>query len=197
VRELLQSGHPQHVGEGTPLLDRAYTWSNLRANPVLAHLDRVLYNHEFNLAASSTILTSLARPTSDHTPLLIAFDTTIPKRQAFRFENACLYDPSFLPLLRPVWNANPTAGGGDMGVLATKLKDSRRVAKVWAKNKRTSFLVNNCNFVIKLLDLLEEWCFLSAGENDLRCLCHEKLAQLLRMRAAYWKQCSSKKQMKT
>jgi hypothetical protein len=36
--------------------------------------------------------------------------------------------------------------------------------------------------------MVEEHRFLSGGESELRMLCKEKLAQLLKARAAYWKQ---------
>ena len=75
-----------------------------------------------------------------------------------------------------------------MGVLAARLKDTRRVAKKWSKHKHTPLLINNCKFIIRLLDLLEEHRRLCSGEATLRSLCREKLLQLLKARAAYWKQ---------
>lgn len=172
-----------------PLLDRSFTWSNQREYPVLARLDRAFLNSELDAIAPNTTLTSLSHATSDHTPLLITIDTSIPTTRCFRFENAWLHDPSFLPMLRSVWHAGSAlAGGGAVGELAARLKDTRRAAKVWSKNKHTPFLINNCKFIIKLLDLLEEYRFLHAGEAMLRALCKEKLSLLLRARASYWKQ---------
>ncbi|KAG2577768.1 hypothetical protein PVAP13_6NG174203, partial [Panicum virgatum] len=49
-----------------PLLDRLYTWSNKRAEPVLARLDRVFVNPAQCSSFPNTTLTSLVRPTSDH-----------------------------------------------------------------------------------------------------------------------------------
>lgn len=57
------------------LSDRLYTWSNLQAHPILAKLDRVFTNNDLNYAFPFTYLSSLPKPTSDHTPLLLALST--------------------------------------------------------------------------------------------------------------------------
>jgi hypothetical protein len=119
--------------------------------------------------------------TSDHTSLLITIDTSIPATHCFRFKNVWLHDPSFLPMLRPVWQVEIVfASGGAIGELTAWLKDSRRTTKVWSKNKHTPFLINICKFIIKLLDMLEEHRFLHTGEAKLCALCKDKLSQLLR-----------------
>lgn len=88
------------------LLDRLFTWSNKRDNPVLARLDRVFFNGDLEVAIPNTTLTSLPHATSDHTPLLVTMDTSIPKTRCFRLENAWLHDSSFLPALTdPVGDA--------------------------------------------------------------------------------------------
>lgn len=112
-----------------PLLDRLFTWSNKRDSPVLARLDRVFFNGDFEVAIPNTTLTSLSHATSDHTPLLITMDTSIPKTHCFRFENGWLHDSSFLPAIRPVWHALTDYAGDVAGALATRLKDTRRAAK--------------------------------------------------------------------
>jgi hypothetical protein len=172
-----------------PLLDRSYTWSNQRVCPVLARLDRAFFNVALDAVAPNTTLTSLPNATSDHAPLLVTLDSATPKTACFRFKNVWLHDPTFLPLIRPVWEAaTDRAGGEPAGELAVRLKDCCRAAKVWSKNRNTPLLINNCTFIVLLLDLLEDHRFLNAGELELRRLCKDKLAQLLRARAAYWKQ---------
>ena len=57
------------------LSDRLYTWSNKQLNPILARLDRVFTNNALNLAFLMTNLSSLPRPTSDHTPILLSLST--------------------------------------------------------------------------------------------------------------------------
>jgi hypothetical protein len=121
------------------------------------------------------------------TPLL-TIDTSSPKTRCFCFENAWLHDPSFLPMLQLVWHARSVvAGGSAVGELAAWLKDCHRATKVWSKNKHTPLLINNCKCILKLLDLLKVFRHLNAGEAVLRTICREKLAQLLKAQAAYWK----------
>ena len=107
-----------------PLLDRLYTWSNKRPSPVLARLDRVFVNHAQCTASPNTTLTSLVRPTSDHTPLLISISSTVPKTNLFRFENAWLLNQSFLPSVLPAWSDAPPHADA-AGKLAGCLKMTR------------------------------------------------------------------------
>ncbi|CAN6171049.1 unnamed protein product [Urochloa humidicola] len=71
-----------------PLLDRLYTWSNKRAVPTLARLDRVLINSSFSSLLPDTTLTSRPHATSDHVPLVVTIHTTTPRPLLFRFENS-------------------------------------------------------------------------------------------------------------
>jgi len=83
------------------LSDRLFTWSNKQPNPILARLDRAFSNNDLNLAFPLTNLSSLPRPTSDHTPLLLTLSTSLPQTGFFRFENFCINSHSF-PLSCPL-----------------------------------------------------------------------------------------------
>ncbi|CAN6300756.1 unnamed protein product [Urochloa humidicola] len=170
-----------------PLLDRLFTWSNQRSNPTLAQLDRVFFNVEMSLSFPNSSLTSLPKPTSDHTPLQLRFSTEIPKPNLFRFENAWLKHQDYLPTVLPAWQS---AGNGNAtAIVVGSLKAVRCASKVWSRRKRAPpSLHYNCKFVIYLLDVLEEGRVLSAGEQCLRQCCQDRLALFLRERAAYWKQ---------
>jgi endonuclease/exonuclease/phosphatase family metal-dependent hydrolase len=71
-----------------PLLDRKFTWSNLRANPTLERIDRVFFNLDMNELFPNSSISSQVRQISDHTPLLLQLSSTIPKASTFRFENS-------------------------------------------------------------------------------------------------------------
>ena len=162
-----------------PLLDRLFTWSNHRAKPTLARLDRVFFNNSMSLAFPNSSLCSLPKPTSDHTPLLLNISTTIPKSNVFRFENAWLKHRDFLPTVLPAWSDGLSQDAA--GSLARSLKAVRCAAKVWARGKRAPpALIQNCKFVIYLFDVLEEERSLSAGERTLRLQCQDRLALTLR-----------------
>jgi endonuclease/exonuclease/phosphatase family metal-dependent hydrolase len=80
-----------------PVLDRLFTWSNKRASPILARLDRYLFNQDWNLVMPNSSLSSLPRSTSDHVPLLVTASSAIPCPATFRFENCWLLDPPLPP----------------------------------------------------------------------------------------------------
>jgi exonuclease III len=80
------------------LRDRLYTWSNKRAVPTLARLDRAFICTGFGDLYPATFLASGPRPTSDHTPVVATIQTNIPKPSVFRLERSWLLDPSFLPV---------------------------------------------------------------------------------------------------
>jgi endonuclease/exonuclease/phosphatase (EEP) superfamily protein YafD len=171
-----------------PLLDRFYTWSNKRDNPTLSNLDRVFANNAQCSAFPDTALTSLPRPTSDHTPLLLTLCTNIPKTTIFRFENAWLHNSSFLPMVLPAWsNAYPQVDTA--GHLAACLKVTRTAAKVWnRRNRAPPALIQNCKFIILMFDTFEEYRCLSSAELQARALCRDRLSMAIKARAAYWKQ---------
>jgi hypothetical protein len=169
-----------------PLLDRLFTWSNHQSTPTLARLDRVLLNTPMAAAFPNSSLTSLPKPTSDHTPILLSLSTSIPKPNVFRFENGWLKHRDFLPTILPAWQA---ANGRDAAAaLVGSLKAVRGASKAWARSKRAPPSLHlNCKFVIYLFDVLEGVRVLSAGETVLRQACKDRLAISLRERAAYWK----------
>lgn len=79
-----------------PLLDRLYTWTNKRDPPTIVRLDRTFFNLDWDNSLPNSSLTSLPRPTSDHTPLLVQASTTIACPNQVWFENTWLLNPSFL-----------------------------------------------------------------------------------------------------
>ncbi|TVU18767.1 hypothetical protein EJB05_34880, partial [Eragrostis curvula] len=76
----------------------------------------------------NTSLTSAIRAKSDHTPIILALSTNIPKPGTFRFENAWLHHHDFLPTVIPAWHAVPWDGDA-AGVLAASFKAVRCAAK--------------------------------------------------------------------
>jgi hypothetical protein len=138
------------------LQDCLFTWSNMRSAPTLARLDRAFVNNDHTSSFPSTSLTTLPRLASDHKPLLVSMSTSIPKSRIFRFENAWLHHPLFLPEVLPAWHQE-TPCPDAAGRLAGKLKRVRAAAKRWARQHRIPpSLIPNCRFLILLLDCLEE-----------------------------------------
>jgi exonuclease III len=171
-----------------PLLDCLYTWSNKRRSPILARLDRAFTNATFNNVFPSALLTSSVRITSDHKPIIATMSTTVPKSNSFRFENAWLKKPGFLPSILPAWRC--LSGSTDAaGRLASCLKSTRSAVKVWARrNRAPPQILPNCKFIILMFDFLEEERWLSDAEMQVRELCRNRLQQHIKEMAAYWKQ---------
>ncbi|XP_066317643.1 uncharacterized protein [Miscanthus floridulus] len=171
-----------------PLLDRLFTWTNKRASPTLARLDRAFICTGFGELYPSTTLTSGHRPTSDHTPIIATIQSKIPKPSAFRLERSWLLDPSYLPAALLAWHSVPS-GDNEAAVLVAQIKVARQASKVWLRKHRSPpHLYHNCYFIIRLLDYLEEFRPLIPGERCLRDLCSQRLELYLCQRAAYWKQ---------
>jgi hypothetical protein len=73
--------------------------------------------------------------------------------------------------------------------LAVDLKQVCRRAKAWARvHKNRSVTIDDCKFLIMLFDWHEEGHLLSMSEDDLRCMCHDRLVTLLLEKAEYLKQ---------
>ena len=175
------------------LFDRLYTWSNKQPFPILARLDRAFTNNSLNLAFPLTSLSTLPRPTSDHTPLLLSLSTSLPKAGLFRFENYWLQYQNFLPSVITGWRQAPACADA-AGQLAACIKSTRAAAKVWSRCTRAPIhLIHNCQFLIQLFDYFEETRQLSYEEFQVRRDAQESLQQALKARAAYWKQRSKHK----
>ncbi|WVZ92388.1 hypothetical protein U9M48_038459 [Paspalum notatum var. saurae] len=179
-----------------PLLGCLYTWSNQRATPTLARLDRAFINHEFSAAFPTVSLTPLIRQTSDHKPLLVSISTTIPQSKLFRFENSWLKHPLFLQSVLPAWHEKEWTRDA-AARLAASLKLVRAAARNWARrNRAPPALTSNCKFIILLFDCYEEEHLLSLAEIQVRHLARERLHLAAIQHAAYWKQRSKHKAVK-
>ncbi|XP_066373069.1 uncharacterized protein [Miscanthus floridulus] len=145
-----------------PLLGRNFTWSNGQEPPILAKLDRALVNLAHTTTFPDTSHSPRAKPTSDHTPLFLSMSTSIPKSSVFRFENAWLPRQNFLQTVLPAWTEARVCSDA-AGQLAACLKSARAATKERA---------------------------LSFDELQARKTCIDYLAQAIKEKAAYWKQCS-------
>jgi hypothetical protein len=70
-----------------PLKGRAFTWSNMQANPLLEQLDWFFTSVNWTTSFPNTQVVPLAKITSDHIPCNVVIDTKIPKATIFRFES--------------------------------------------------------------------------------------------------------------
>jgi len=150
-----------------PLADRAYTWSNNRADTTLVRLDRCFVNVEWDAIFPNTTLSTLTRFCSDHVPLLLTACTRIPRGSCFRFENSWLVRHDFRSIILAALS-QPTHGEVAKGFIL-KLKHCRGACRSWAKRlPPLEQRATDIRILIKALDLLEEQRSLHPDELRLR-----------------------------
>ncbi|XP_059664125.1 uncharacterized protein LOC132309882 [Cornus florida] len=110
----------------------SFTWSSGRSPPSLSRLYRFLVSSDWEEKFSDVVQTILARPLSDHVPLLLDCGGLHSRRSPFRFENMWLQAEGFLERVRSWWG-----GYGVVGTLshflAGKLRCLKNDLKVWNK----------------------------------------------------------------
>lgn len=156
--------------------------------PLLEKLDWGFTSATWALSYPDTSVQVLGRPTSDHTPFLIKVGTHIPRAQLSRFENYLLEFSDFLNVEELHWHSSPYYANAAKSLHA-KFKQVRCGLKHWSKElSRLGQLINNANFVISLLDGLEDQRPLSGLEAIFRKIVKKYLSGLLEAKRIYWKQ---------
>lgn len=85
------------------------------------------------------------------------------------------------------WNSAPYFANSAQ-TINVKFKQVRFGLKRWSRYlSKLSKLINNCNFVLSLLDILEDQRQLSGLESAFRRVVVKHLADLLEAKRIYWK----------
>ncbi|XP_026384706.1 uncharacterized protein LOC113280273 [Papaver somniferum] len=147
-----------------PLKGARYTWSNGQANTVMCRLDRFLISPSFE--QHFPFVTQLARPTSDHIPLLLDISDPSWGPSPFRFEVMWFLENGFLQLLEDWWISFCFAGTPST-VLWLKLKALKEKLKIWNKEVfgHTNTRLNAILSDIQTLDGLVEDNILNEEER--------------------------------
>lgn len=113
------------------LTTRKYTWSN---GTKFALLDRILVSITWDHLYPSSHLSDLSSTGSDHCPLLVQTNTTIPiSKPIFRFDPLWIEKEDFGPLVTKWWNETPLQLPDIGKSWSQKLKKMRSKMKGWAK----------------------------------------------------------------
>lgn len=170
-----------------PLLGRAFTWSSKRDCPTLVRLDRCFVNLGWDAQFPNTCLSSLTRYASDHVPILLTAETTVPKGACFRFENAWLRHHLFRVAMEHALASGPP--GLSSKSFVKRLKLCRAACRAWARRLwPITERKNDTKILIDALDLLEEERDLSKAEAQLRRLATTALQEINNEKLAYWRQ---------
>jgi exonuclease III len=171
-----------------PLIGRQFTWTSKRTIPTLERLDRGFINLAWDKSLPNTILTPLTRRTSDHVPLVVTAATQIPKSKLFRFENYWINQAGFREIVQSAWCCR-TVNSDSAGLLAAKLKETRRGLKNWSKQHSNMYQQeSDCRLVINLLDHIEEQRSLSISESKLRVVITKVLSRTAQAKLLLWRQ---------
>jgi hypothetical protein len=136
----------------------------------------------------ATYVQPLSKPVSDHIPYIVHVGSSILKSNMFRFENYWVDHPGFMDTVSLHWNSSPFYANAARNLLA-KLKQVRAGLKSWSKNlSKLSKLIYNCNWVLLLLDGLEDQRPLSTLERSFRSVVKSDLANLMESKKIYWRQ---------
>jgi hypothetical protein len=158
----------EHDLEEIPLKGRNYTWSNMQDNPLLEKLDWIFTSHNWTVNFPNTLATPMARLGSDHVPILIQVGTDIPRAQIFRFEEYWMDFDGFSEEVEKAWFNNGLYHNAAQDITA-RFKNLRHALKKWSKNiSKLSRIMDNCSYVLALLDGIEEQRILSLMEKKFK-----------------------------
>lgn len=170
-----------------PFNDRTFTWSNMQSDPLLIKLDQVFCSPSQNFVHPSTEVHPLDRPISDHIPFVITFGSSIPRSNIFRFENFWIEHEDFLKIVDLHWNTTPFFANPTKTINAW-FKQVRLGLKNQRSLQNFNKLLHISEWVLLLLDGLEEQRPLYDVEMSLRDLVKRHIANLLESKRIYQKQ---------
>ena len=117
------------------LKGRLYTWSNERDRPTLERLDRVFASEDWVHDFPNHELSALGSDCSDHAPLLLRTDCSLPHFKRFRFENFWPRCDGYLQVVHDAWHAPlpwPSAVVDAFRCLDFKLRNTAKALKSWS-----------------------------------------------------------------
>ena len=113
-----------------PLQGGDFTWNGGLNNQTWARLDRFLVSPSWIDQFNGINQCRLARPVSDHFPIMLAGGGIRRGPTSFRFENMWLKAEGFKELVRSWWQGIDVRGSASYK-LATKMKEIKQKLKVW------------------------------------------------------------------
>ncbi|KAK1294355.1 hypothetical protein QJS10_CPA16g00524 [Acorus calamus] len=118
-----------------PISNLMFTWSNMRDSPSMAKLDRFLVCPDWEDVLPGSSAIGLARPTSDHVPILLRSLDRPAHATSFKFESWWTKYRDLEEVVRNSWSASAFGYSGAKR-LAFKLQRLKRVLKVWGRHKK-------------------------------------------------------------
>jgi hypothetical protein len=89
--------------EELQLIGNKFTWTNKQDMPLLERLDWFFAYVSWISSYPSSLVRSLSRDASDHSPCLIIISIDIPRSKVFRFENHWLLHDDIMQVMQHGW----------------------------------------------------------------------------------------------
>lgn len=171
-----------------------FTWSNKRANPVLANLDRILVSTEWEERFPLCLTWSLTRAGSNHAPIILdTGEHGAPRPRYFHFENQWLLLPDFRQMVEDKWQTSKErrpidcysldGWHGSLCHLRQHLNGWNRW-RIGQQNKEKDDLIKKMGEIDKEAELralsMEDWLLREELES--------KLELIYQMEEIYWQQ---------
>lgn len=80
----------------------------MQSNHLLEQLDWVFTSNDWTLKYPNIVVYTMPRAISDHVPFVIKIESSIPKQNAFRFENYWVQIEGFFDHVAQVWSVDPS-----------------------------------------------------------------------------------------
>ena len=115
-----------------PLQGGLFTWSGGFNNRLKSRIDRFLISEDWEIHFKGTIQVVLAKPVSDHSPILLDGGGMRRGPTPFRFENMWLKGEVFKVVLRKWWEGIQVSESASF-ILIEKLKALKHILRSWNK----------------------------------------------------------------
>jgi hypothetical protein len=159
----------------------------MQASPLLEKLDWIFTSPRWTTTFPNTMAAPMAHIGSDHVPILIDVGTFIPKSKIFRFENLWLNFDGLDEVVSDCWRNNGIFKNSAQDI-TTRFKSLRYGIKKWSKSlSQLTTTINNCSYVLALLDGLEEQRILFVAEANFRKILKKHQSKLLEAKRIYWR----------
>ncbi|PSS08274.1 Endonuclease [Actinidia chinensis var. chinensis] len=171
-----------------PLVGRRFTWTNFQASIKLSRLDRFLVSFDwcekFNIRQWG-----LPRPISDHCPILISDEEKDWGPKIFRFMDAWLSHPKFMPLVKDVWENTDVNGWAGFRILK-KMQALKSKLKIWNVEGfgNINIKLQAVEEKIHNLEMIEESRALDVVEAESKKNLKSELRESSRLAEILWRQ---------
>ncbi|RVW93092.1 Transposon TX1 uncharacterized 149 kDa protein [Vitis vinifera] len=166
-----------------------FTWSGGFNNLLKSKIDRFLISEDWEAHFQGCIQGVLARPVSDHSPIILDGGGMRKGPTPFRFENMWLKEEGFKEVLRKWWEGIQVSGTASY-ILSEKLKALKQILKKWNTEVFGQFTVKKQEAwnSLEFWDKEERVCELSLEEEEARKEAKEMYKKWVLLEEMSWRQ---------